>query len=137
LFESAAHRSARLQAALFQRKEFPYLTERESQPLHPANEAERYDVAGYLDYQGKGFTRRFDANSYLVLSKAMDNFDLARGYESEEAALRRIQARTLLVGISSDWLFPATDILELTRRMQSAGRDQHCGRKKRRRPSGC
>jgi homoserine O-acetyltransferase len=82
---------------------------------------QRYDVAGYLDYQGKSFTHRFDANSYLVLSKAMDNFDLARGYESEEAALRRIQARMLLVGISSDWLFPATDILELTRRMQKAG----------------
>ena len=82
---------------------------------------ERYDVAGYLDYQGKSFTHRFDANSYLVLSKAMDTFDLARGYESEDAALQRIRARLLLVGISSDWLFPSTDILELTRRMQRAG----------------
>ena len=81
----------------------------------------RYDVAGYLDYQGKSFTRRFDANSYLVLSKAMDTFDLARGYSSEASALRRIQARVLLVGISSDWLFPATDILALTQRMQTAG----------------
>lgn len=84
---------------------------------------ERYDVAGYLDYQGASFTRRFDANSYLVLSKAMDIFDLARGYQSEHDALRRIQARVLLVGISSDWLFPATDILALTQRMQSAGVD--------------
>ena len=82
---------------------------------------ERYDVAGYLDYQGESFTHRFDANSYLLLSKAMDNFDLARGYESEDAALRRIQARMLLVGISSDWLFPGADILEITRRMQRAG----------------
>ena len=82
---------------------------------------ERYDVAGYLDYQGRSFTHRFDANSYLMLSKAMDNFDLARGYESEDAAVGRIQARMLLVGISSDWLFPAADILELTRRMQRAG----------------
>jgi homoserine O-acetyltransferase len=81
----------------------------------------RYDVAGYLDYQGQTFTHRFDANSYLVLSKAMDTFDLARGYSSEAAALRRIQARVLLVGISSDWLFPATDILALTERMQRAG----------------
>jgi len=82
---------------------------------------ERYDVAGYLDYQGASFTSRFDANSYLVLSKAMDTFDLARGYQSEAMALRRIRARTLLVGISSDWLFPATDILALTGRMQWAG----------------
>jgi len=81
----------------------------------------RYDVAGYLDYQGTNFTRRFDANSYLVLSKAMDTFDLAGGYGSEAAALRRIRARVLLVGISSDWLFPATDILALAERMQRAG----------------
>ncbi len=84
---------------------------------------ERYDVAGYLDYQGKSFTPRFDANSYLVLSKAMDTFDLARGHESEDAALQRIRARLLLIGISSDWLFPSRDILELTRRMQRAGVD--------------
>jgi len=84
---------------------------------------DRYDVAGYLDYQGASFTNRFDANSYLVLSKAMDTFDLARGYESEAVALRRIQARVLLVGISSDWLFPAADMLNLAERMQWAGVD--------------
>src|SRR6266536_1789957 len=82
---------------------------------------ERYDVAGYLDYHGTGFSHRFDANSYLVLSKAMDTFELAGGYGSEFAALSRIQARVLLVGISSDWLFPAADILALTERMQQAG----------------
>ena len=81
----------------------------------------RYDVAGYLDYQGTSFTGRFDANSYLALLKAMDNFDLAAGYGSEAQALRRIKARLLLVGISSDWLFPATDILALTQRLQRAG----------------
>jgi len=83
----------------------------------------RYDVAGYLDYQGTNFTRRFDANSYLVLSKAMDTFDLAGGYGSEAAALRRIRASMLLVGISSDWLFPAAEILALAERMQRAGVD--------------
>src|SRR5258708_34327721 len=71
----------------------------------------RYDVAGYLDYQGSIFTPRFDANSYLVLSKAMDTFDLTQGTRSSlEAALRRIRARLLLVGISSDWLFPPSDV---------------------------
>ena len=83
----------------------------------------RYDVAGYLDHQGTSFTHRFDANSYLVLSKAMDTFDLKRGYQSETAALRRILARVLLVGLSSDWLFPATDILNLSERMQWGGVD--------------
>jgi homoserine O-acetyltransferase len=53
----------------------------------------------------------------------MDTFDLTRGYRSEAAALRRISARVLLVGISSDWLFPATDILNLSERMHWAGVD--------------
>lgn len=85
--------------------------------------AGRFDVAGYLDYQGAIFAKRFDANSYLLLSKAMDNFDLARGYESEAEALRRISARLLLVGISSDWLFPASDVNALAERARGAGVD--------------
>lgn len=85
---------------------------------------ERFDVAGYMDYQGISFTRRFDANSYLVISKAMDTFDLARGGDvPESVVLGRIRARVLLVGISSDWLFPARDVGALAARMQSAGVD--------------
>lgn len=83
--------------------------------------AGRFDVAGYLDYQGKIFVNRFDANSYLALSKAMDTFEFAIGYGSEEAAFQRIRARVLLVGISSDWLFPPGDVSGLTCRMVSAG----------------
>jgi homoserine O-acetyltransferase len=82
---------------------------------------ERFDVAGYLDHQGQTFTQRFDANSYLVLSKAMDTFDLARGYATEATALRRINARVLLVGITSDWLFPAEDVRALAQQMTLAG----------------
>ncbi len=84
----------------------------------------RYDIAGYLDYQGSIFTPRFDANSYLVLSKAMDTFDLDEGDKSAaslEAALRRIRARLLLVGISSDWLFPASDVRALAWAARAAG----------------
>jgi len=87
-------------------------------PLRSLNE--RYDVAGYLDYQGQGFTRRFDASSYLMITKAMDNFDPALGYPSEEAALARIRARVLLIGISSDWLFPAVEVKALSRRMRDS-----------------
>jgi homoserine O-acetyltransferase len=84
----------------------------------------RYDIAGYLDYQGSTFTSRFDANSYLLLSKAMDTFDLSESHASAaslETGLRRIRARLLLVGISSDWLFPASDVQTLARAAQSAG----------------
>jgi homoserine O-acetyltransferase/O-succinyltransferase len=83
--------------------------------------AERYDIGGYLDYQGEIFTRRFDANSYMVLTKTMDNFHPARGYESERDALARVKARVLLVGISSDWLFPAEEVKSLAERMLDAG----------------
>jgi len=79
----------------------------------------RYDAAGYLDYQGGLFNQRFDANSYLVISRAMDTFDLSRGYLSEAQALSRIRARLLLVGISADWLFPAADVHSLAERMQN------------------
>jgi len=81
----------------------------------------RYDIAGYLDYQGEIFTRRFDANSYLVLSKAMDTFDPARAYGSDSAAWRRIRAPLLLVGISSDWLFPPGDVRSLAERARTLG----------------
>ncbi|MGH9967143.1 MAG: homoserine O-acetyltransferase MetX [Pyrinomonadaceae bacterium] len=81
----------------------------------------RYDIAGYLDYQGSIFTPRFDANSYLVLSKAMDTFDFARSHGSKEEALRRIRARLLLIGISSDWLFPASDVRALADAAAAAG----------------
>lgn len=83
--------------------------------------AARYDVAGYLDYQGEKFVQRFDANSYLIISKAMDTFELGRGYASELQALSRIQALVSLVGISSDWLFPVTDVRALAKRIEAAG----------------
>lgn len=82
---------------------------------------ERYDVAGYLDHQGEKFVSRFDANSYVVITKAMDTFELGRGYASEAEVLKRIQAHVSLVGISSDWLFPAKDVRDLAQRIEAAG----------------
>jgi homoserine O-acetyltransferase len=75
----------------------------------------RFDIAGYLDYQGEKFTRRFDAESYNVLSKVMDLFDLS------DAQIEKITARVSLVGITSDWLFPASDVENLTERMKNLG----------------
>jgi homoserine O-acetyltransferase len=81
----------------------------------------RFDVAGYLDYQGQIFVRRFDANSYLSVSRSMDTFDLGRTPDEEAEALRQIRAEVLLVGISSDWLFPPQDVRGLAERMRRAG----------------
>jgi homoserine O-acetyltransferase/O-succinyltransferase len=79
----------------------------------------RYDVGGYLHYQGEIFTRRFDPNAYLIITKLMDNFDLSLGYDSLPAALERIKARLLLIGIESDWLFPVADVAALAEAMKA------------------
>lgn len=73
--------------------------------------ASRFDIAGYLDYQGEVFTRRFDVASYRLITKAMDLFDLS------DDEIGRINAKVSLVGISSDWLFPAADVLRLANRL--------------------
>ena len=81
----------------------------------------RFDVGGYLDYQGAKFVRRFDANSYLSITRTMDTFDPVRKYGSKESAYSRIEARVTLVGISSDWLFPAHDVRKLADDLLSCG----------------
>ena len=67
---------------------------------------QRFEVEGYLDYQGEKFVRRFDANSYLRLNKAMDLHDLGRDRGGVERALGRVRAPTLNVSIDSDTLYP-------------------------------
>lgn len=65
-----------------------------------------FGASSYQRHQGAKLARRFDADSYYTLSKAMDSHNVGRGRGSCEAALRRIQARTFVIGISSDLLFP-------------------------------
>jgi homoserine O-acetyltransferase/O-succinyltransferase len=81
----------------------------------------RFEIESYLHYQGRDLTGRFDANSYLYLSRAMDLYDVAAGYASEEEALSRISGEVLFVGISSDWLFPAREVRATTEKAQRAG----------------
>ncbi len=66
---------------------------------------QRFQVEGYLDYHGAKLVRRFDANSYLAICRAMDLHDLGRGRGGVEAALRRISVPTLTVSIDSDALY--------------------------------
>ncbi|MFY8001131.1 MAG: homoserine O-acetyltransferase family protein [Candidatus Kapaibacteriota bacterium] len=67
---------------------------------------DNYRAASYQAYQGDKLTRRFNAHAYWQLSKAMDSHNVGRGRGSVEEALAQIQARTLVVGISTDILFP-------------------------------
>jgi homoserine O-acetyltransferase len=81
----------------------------------------RFDVENYLFYQGDQLVRRFDANSYLYISRAMDLYDASEGYPSLEAALRRIRSKALFVGIRSDFLFPARHVRWLANKVRSLG----------------
>jgi len=67
---------------------------------------QRFDVEGYLDYHGAKLARRFDANSYLVINRAMDLHDVGRGRGGMERALARITAPVLTLAIDSDTLYP-------------------------------
>lgn len=68
-----------------------------------------FAVESYLDYQGDSFNARFDANSYLYITKAMDYWDLPARYGSLDKAMARVQARSLLLSFSSDWLYPSAE----------------------------
>lgn len=68
-----------------------------------------YRAASYQRYQGEKLANRFNAYSYWTLSKIMDNHNVARGRGSAQEALQRIQAKTLVIGIDSDVLFPLAD----------------------------
>jgi homoserine O-acetyltransferase/O-succinyltransferase len=81
----------------------------------------RFEIESYLHYQGRDLVNRFDANSYLYLSRAMDLYDVATGYESEEEAYSRIEGEVLFVGISSDWLFPPREVCETAKRASGVG----------------
>jgi homoserine O-acetyltransferase len=66
----------------------------------------QFEVESYLRYQGESFINRFDANSYLYITRAIDHFDLADKTGSLEAAFAGVKASTLVIGFTSDWLFP-------------------------------
>jgi homoserine O-acetyltransferase/O-succinyltransferase len=67
---------------------------------------QRFEVESYLDHHGIKLIRRFDANSYLIIGKAMDLHDVGRGRNGLAAAMRRITMPSTVVGISSDILYP-------------------------------
>lgn len=81
---------------------------RNPQPGEDPARGGRYAVQGYLDHHGRKLVERFDPNSYLILTEAMNSHDLGRGRGGVEAALARITARTAIAGIDSDRLYPVS-----------------------------
>ena len=81
----------------------------------------RFSVGSYLAYQGKQFVGRFDANSYVAVTLAMDNFDLGDTRERRLEACRAEQCDWLVISFSSDWLFPPSQSRELVALMTTLG----------------
>jgi homoserine O-acetyltransferase len=84
-----------------------------------------FEVESYLRYQADAFVKRFDANTYLYMSRALSYFDLARQYGKGRLAdaLRNVSARTLLIAFSSDWLYPPSGSQDIADALRAVGVD--------------
>ena len=92
------------------------------QAEHAAHFGTLYAIESYLEYQARKFLARFDANSYLHITYAMDRYDAAERYGSLDEVCRRIDARLLLISISGDWLFSEDQSRVIARGMLKAGK---------------
>jgi len=82
-----------------------------------------FEVESYLQYRGDTFVKRFDANSYLYITKAIDYFDIAQPYGSLAKAFARVRAKFLVISFKSDWLYPPYQSREIVRALMANGVD--------------
>jgi homoserine O-acetyltransferase len=80
-------------------------------------------VESYLEHQGQIFVDRFDANSYLYITKACDYYDVEEKYGSLENAFKNTNARFLVISFSSDWLFPTAQSKEIVNALMKNKRE--------------
>jgi len=91
-------------------------------PTDPAANFFPYrDVESYLDYQAEQFAKRFDANTYLYLTRAMDNYDLSEGFESDADALAAFDGEAMVMSFTADWHFTTAQAEALAEAMREAG----------------
>jgi homoserine O-acetyltransferase len=81
-----------------------------------------FEVEGYLRYRGDSFVRRFDANSYLYLTKALDLFNLLNGHALSDV-FKGLKAKVLVIAFKSDWLYPTYQAQEIVKACKLAGVD--------------
>jgi homoserine O-acetyltransferase len=80
-------------------------------------------VESYLRYRGNQFVGRFDANSYLYITKAEDYFDLTNDAGTLANAFAKAQARFLVISFTSDWLYPSYQSQEIVRVLRRSNHD--------------
>ena len=83
---------------------------------------QEFAIESYLEHQGRSFVDRFDANSYLYITKAMDYWDITRLGRPIADAFRQSRARFVVASFSSDWLYPPTDSEAIVEALEEAGR---------------
>jgi len=83
----------------------------------------QFEVESYLRYRGTQFVDRFDANSYLYITKAMDYFDLSEGHHTLAAAFSQVKSRFLVISFTSDWLYPSYQSLDVVRALRGRNCD--------------
>ena len=94
---------------------------RDTFPADPGTEYFPYrEVESYLDYQAKKFVKRYDANSYLYMTHAMDNYDLSAGYDSDADALAAFSGETLVMSFTGDWHFTVEQAIKLSEAFRTA-----------------
>ncbi len=81
-----------------------------------------FEVENYLKYRGENFVKRFDANSYLYITKALDLFDLGGGKKLQDV-FKGIKSKFLVISFVSDWLYPSYQSQEIVRACKRAGVD--------------
>lgn len=82
-----------------------------------------FQVESYLEHQGQTFVDRFDANSYLYITKAVDLYDTAQKYGSLNEAFKNTKAKFLVMSFTSDWLFPTSQSKEIVDALIKAQKD--------------
>ncbi len=88
-----------------------------------ADKSDPFEVESYLRYRGGQFVSRFDANSYLVITRAMDTFDMTAARSSLEECLQDGDTRFLVLSFTSDWLYPSYQSQEIVRALRARNRD--------------
>ena len=94
-----------------------------SETAEVSEERPKFQVQTYLEYQGEKFTKRFDANSYLVITRAMGEYDLGERYGELQKAFAGITSKMTIIALSSDWLFTPDQSRDIANALLRAGKE--------------
>ncbi len=111
--------------AMISYRSAPSFGERFGRGVRPPGEEDsgQFEVSSYLHYQGKKLVERFEANSYVRITEAMDAYDVGDGRGGQAKALAPFRGRALVMGIDSDILYPVADQAEIVRVLRENGND--------------